>query len=134
MGFRIKRTKRDVEEIPLSSTADIAFLLIVFFLAASALLEFRGVVLPLPKKDAPPMQVLKKNLYRLKVLRSGAYEHDGKAISVRQIQVSMNEAYQGNRDLIISVRVHPEAPVDRIPRLVLLVQQLQIPRLSITAE
>ena len=134
MGFRIKRTSRTVEEIPLSSTADIAFLLIVFFLAASALLEFRGVVLPLPKKDAPPMQVLKKNLYRLKVTRSGAYDHDGRAMDMEEIRTSMAEAYRGNRELIISVRVHPEAPVDRIPRLVLLVQQLEIPRLSIGVE
>ena len=46
MAFRVKRKTREVEEIPLSSTADIAFLLIVFFLAASALLELRGVHAP----------------------------------------------------------------------------------------
>ena len=62
MALKIKRTTREAREISLASTADIAFLLIVFFLAASALLEMKGIQISLPEKDAPPMQVLRKDL------------------------------------------------------------------------
>ncbi len=69
--MKIRTKRRALEEIPLASTADIAFLLIVFYLAASSLLEFRGVQIPLPKKDAPPMQVLRKDIFRIKVNAAG---------------------------------------------------------------
>lgn len=134
MSFRIKRTGRSVEEIPLASTADIAFLLIVFFLAASALLELRGVSVPLPKKDAPPMQVLKKNLFRIQVRSNGDYEHDGKPASIEGLATGLRDAYSANKELIVAVRVHSEAPVEAIPRLIVVVQKLQIPRLSIGME
>jgi len=34
MAIKIKRKSRDPEEIPLASTADIAFLLIIFFFSS----------------------------------------------------------------------------------------------------
>lgn len=134
MAFKIKRTSREVEEIPLASTADIAFLLIVFFLAASALLELRGVVVPLPKKDAPPMQVLKKNLFRINIKSGGEYEHDGKQLELSALGEQMVQAFAGNPELIVAVKVSAQAPVEKIPQLVLVVQKAKINKLSIGME
>ncbi len=134
MALKVKRNTREVEEIPLSSTADIAFLLIVFFLAASALLEFRGIRIPLPKKDAPPMQILRKNLFKVYVKADGSFAQDGSTVTLDQLSERMQKAYASNAELIVAIRVEGEAPSDRVPMLVRRVQDAGILRLSIGME
>ena len=131
MAITIKRKTRAVEEIPLASTADIAFLLIVFFLAASALLELRGIQIPLPKKDAPPMQVLTKNLFKIYIDGKGSFVYEKNGIELDALQIKMREAFRANSELIISVRVDAEAPIEKVPELVQRVQQEGIERISI---
>ena len=134
MALKIKRNTREVEEIPLSSTADIAFLLIVFFLAASALLELRGVKIPLPKKDAPPMQVLKENLFKIYIQPDGRYTYEKTIIRLEDLSKKMDEAFRKNSELIIAIRVSPEAPANCIPEIVNSIQKLGIGKISIGME
>ena len=69
----IKRKDRPSPEIPLTSTADVAFLLLVFFLVAAsnqrdtgAALDLPGTVKTAPQDDARQLTlVVKQNLYQL---------------------------------------------------------------------
>ena len=131
MAFRIKRKTREVEEIPLSSTADIAFLLIVFFLAPSALLELRGVQMPLPVKDAPPMQILKDNVFKIGIAPDGGFSHDGRSYEFGALGELIAQRFQANSELVVVVRAHSEAPVHRVPEIIKLLQDLKITRVSI---
>ena len=129
--MRIGRKNREADEIPLSSTADIAFLLIVFFLAASALLEMRGVAIPLPKKNAPPMEIEEKNLFRVDIDESGQYLQDGKSMGLDQLQKDTQKAFKENKDLVVVIRPYPEAPTGSVPRLIRMLQDLKIQRVSL---
>ncbi|HBS05829.1 MAG TPA: hypothetical protein DEA96_12740 [Leptospiraceae bacterium] len=129
--MRIRRKNREADEIPLSSTADIAFLLIVFFLAASALLEMRGVAIPLPKKNAPPMEIEEKNLFRVDIDESGQYLQDGKSMGLDQLQKDTQKAFKENKDLVVVIRPYPEAPTGSVPRLIRMLQDLKIQRVSL---
>ncbi|MEQ9364909.1 MAG: biopolymer transporter ExbD [Leptospirales bacterium] len=131
MAFRVKRKGREVEEIPLASTSDIAFLLIVFFLAASALLELRGVQMPLPVKDAPPMQILKENVFKIGIAPDGGFSHDGTPYELPELGDIVAEQFKANSELVVVVRAHAEAPSRAIPEIVKLLQDLQIVRVSI---
>lgn len=128
---RIKRTTRSAEEIPLSSTADIAFLLIVFFLAASALLELRGVTLPLPKKDAPPMQILKENIYKIRIDEKGNYSHDNRQLTLKELKTNIEEAYSANKELVVVVRPEEQTPSQAIPGIIQVLRELNIVRVSV---
>lgn len=128
---KIKRTTRSAEEIPLSSTADIAFLLIVFFLAASALLELRGVTLPLPKKDAPPMQILKKNIYKIYIDKEGNYSHENQTYSLEELKADVEKAYAENDELVVVVRPQKETPAQSIPKVIQILRELNINRVSL---
>ena len=132
--IKIKRKASADEDIPLSSTADIAFLLIVFFLAASALLEFRGIRIPLPRPDAPPMQIETKNLFRVEVRKTGELRYEGRLRTLKDIQEAMRESYKTNKALVIVLRVDPEAPSESVPRIVKQVQEEGIRRISIGME
>ncbi len=129
--MRIRRKNREADEIPLSSTADIAFLLIVFFLAASALLEMRGVAIPLPKKNAPPMEIEEKNLFRVDIDETGQYLQDGKSMGLDQLQKDTEKAFKENKDLVVVIRPYPEAPTGSVPRLIRMLQDLKIQRVSL---
>lgn len=134
MAFKIRRKSRQSEEIPLASTADIAFLLIVFFLAASAILEMRGISIPLPQKDAPPMQILSQNIFRIEIDENGDFFHEGQRIEDVKLQEDIINAYEQNSELVAVVRVQPEAPSAAIPRIARLLQEGGIPRVSIGME
>lgn len=131
MAFRVKRKTREVEEIPLSSTADIAFLLIVFFLAASALLELRGVQMPLPVKDAPPMQILKENVFKIGIAPDGSFSHEQQNYELDELGELVAERNRENSELVVVVRADADAPARAIPQIVKLLQDLQIVRVSI---
>ncbi len=126
-----RRKRRVVEEIPLSSTSDIAFLLIVFFLAASALLEMRGVELPLPRKDAPPMQILKENLYKVKVNAAGALMIDGEAVELDEMRRDIQERRTENPELVVSVRVHADAPAQAVPGILQMLREIRMQQISL---
>ena len=134
MGLKIKRKTRNPEEIPLASTSDIAFLLIVFFLTASSLLEFRGIKLPLPKPDAPPMQILRENILRLYVDRSGAFSIDKRVMSLDELQLELRSAYQKNSELVVVLKVHPDAPSKRVPEVINRIQKEGITKFSMGIE
>ncbi|MBI40276.1 MAG: hypothetical protein CMF59_11800 [Leptospiraceae bacterium] len=129
--MRIRRKIREADEIPLSSTADIAFLLIVFFLAASALLEMRGVAIPLPKKNAPPMEIEEKNLFRVEISDDGQYIQDGNSVSLDQLKKETEKAFKENEDLVVVIRPFPDAPTGSVPRLIRMLQELNIQRVSL---
>jgi len=132
MAIKIKRKSRDPEEIPLASTADIAFLLIIFFLAASALLELKGVKLPLPKKDAPPMKIEKKNLLKLEMTKEEKFIYDNKTYELNDILTIMEEKFKQNPEIVFAIQVHPDCPSKVVPELIHGMKQKQLNKFSIT--
>lgn len=61
--------KRELQEINAGSMADIAFLLLVFFLVATTLATDQGVERSLPKKEenTPPVIIKQDNIFEIKV-------------------------------------------------------------------
>lgn len=134
MAFKIKRKKRPEEEIPLSSTADIAFLLIIFYMVGSALLELHGVQLQLPKKDAPPMEILKKDIMKLGVDKNGHFLHENKPYDAPALEKLVKEEHAKNKDLVIVLRISREAPSRAVPEIVHTLQNAGVTRLSMGLE
>ncbi|GIX41685.1 MAG: biopolymer transporter ExbD [Leptospiraceae bacterium] len=64
------RKKLQVEEISAASMSDLAFLLLIFFMVASVFYVKEGLISSLPKKDAKPKLVLRKNIYKFEVNRN----------------------------------------------------------------
>lgn len=62
----IKR-KSQLEEISAASMSDLAFLLLIFFMVASVFYVKEGLISTLPKKNAQPKLVLRKNVYKVDV-------------------------------------------------------------------
>lgn len=83
-----RRTKAD-PEIPSSAMADIAFLLLIFFLVTTTINADKGIYMQLPPKfdeNNPPPDINQRNLLNILVADDGNVLVDNEVMSVAQIR------------------------------------------------
>lgn len=102
MAFK-KRQKEDVE-IPSSSLADIAFLLLVFFLVCTTIDVDKGLRLVLPPMDVEDIEINKENITNILINDAGQVLLDNEEVSVRDIERIVREELSENDKLIISLK------------------------------
>ena len=103
------------DEIPSSSMADIAFLLLIFFLVTTTFPKDKGLALVLPEENEE-VEVSQKNILHIIILPTGQVairrgesqeEQMVRADAVKQI---WRQAVAENEKLIAAVKTHPDAP------------------------
>jgi biopolymer transport protein ExbD len=102
--MRIRRTYRSDARIPTASTADIAFLLIVFFMATTMFRVERGLTVVLPRAEtgvkAPrPMAV---HVY---VDGEGRISIDDQVVPLDTVASVLSQKLSENTDLIVGLTV-----------------------------
>jgi len=111
----MKKKNRPSGEIPTSSMADIAFLLLVFFLVTTVFDEQRGLRMVLPEADSE-VEVSQRNVLHIMIQPNGLVNiRRGEAPAVQQIQAHQlggiwRQEFAQNENLIASVKTSPEAP------------------------
>ena len=112
--LQIKKSKVS-DEVPTSSMADIAFLLLIFFLVTTVFPKDSGLAVVLPE-SAEEVQVSQRNILHLSVLPNGLVDvKRGESTQIQQVRANDVEAIwrQGvteNPNLIAAVKTHPNAP------------------------
>ena len=101
----IKKQRRPVEEINSSSMADIAFLLLVFFLVTTTISMDKGISLVLPS-EGNELEVNRKNIVNILMNESGKVLIDDKPTKVNAIRGIVERKLSGNPNLIFSVQTH----------------------------
>ena len=102
----IKKQRRPIEEINSSSMADIAFLLLVFFLVTTTISMDKGISLVLPS-EGNELEVNRKNIVNILMNESGKVLLDDKPTKVNAIRGIVERKLSGNPNLIFSVQTHP---------------------------
>ena len=115
----MRRTSKVEDKIPTASMADIAFLLLIFFLTSTVWDEEQGLQVVLPEKGPQSEQeVASRNLIFFLVqpdgsvmVRRGESEQEER-ITARQVQGVMRQALGANPDVIGVVQTSPRARYD----------------------
>lgn len=102
------------DEVPTSSTADIAFLLLIFFLVTTTFPKDKGlaIVLPEPGEEA---EVSQRNILHLIIQPTGLVDvRRGESQQVQQyrppeIEGLWRQEFAANENLIAAVKTHPDA-------------------------
>ena len=130
--MKIKRIKVS-EEIPSSSLADIAFLLLVFFIATTIFNVEKGLTLILPPKDAgTPKKVARKNVMVINSdARGNVYADDELVLNISQLSDKVKRRYEENDKLVVSIESHPESEYHVMVDILDEVKEAQVPRISI---
>jgi biopolymer transport protein ExbD len=111
----MKKKNRPSGEIPTASMADIAFLLLVFFLVTTIFDEQRGLRMVLPEADSE-VEVSQRNVLHIMIQPNGLVNiRRGEAPAVQTIQAAQlgaiwRQEFAQNQNLIASVKTSPEAP------------------------
>jgi biopolymer transport protein ExbD len=110
----LNRKERVSDEIPTASMADIAFLLLVFFLTTTVFNEERGLPIVLPEQ-AEEQEVSPKNLLFLivrpdgsVVVRRGESEQE-QVVSYREVDLILRQELAANPNLIAALQTDPDA-------------------------
>jgi biopolymer transport protein ExbD len=104
---------RPPEDIPDSAMADVAFLLLVFFLATTTIAEEFGLslILPARSQNQQRIQVNRDNVLVISTDPTGSVFYvDDKPTPVNQIQPIVKERLAGNDKLVVSVEPDRRAP------------------------
>ena len=95
-----------MQEINSSSMADIAFLLLVFFLVTTTISMDKGISLVLPS-EGNELEVNRKNIVNILMNESGKVLLDDKPTRVNDIKGKVERKLSSNPNLIFSVQTHP---------------------------
>lgn len=103
---------RPPDEIPGSAMSDVAFLLLVFFIATTTVAEEFGLNLILPAKAAgTAQQVNRQNVMVISTDVSGQiFLVDDVPTPLEQIEMIVKEREAANPKLVVSVEVDRQAP------------------------
>jgi biopolymer transport protein ExbD len=111
----IEKKSRVESEIPSASMADIAFLLLIFFLTTTVFNEEKGLELLLPEAKAEEIQVSQRNMLHIivqdngmVVLRKGKNPEEA-PVSVDGLADRMRQEISMNPLIIAAVKTVPEA-------------------------
>ncbi len=102
----IEKKRRDLQEINSSSMADIAFLLLVFFLVTTTISMDKGISLVLPS-EGNEMEVNKNNIVNILVNEAGKVLLDDKPTNLKDIKALAEKRISQNDKIIFSVQTHP---------------------------
>jgi biopolymer transport protein ExbD len=121
--MRLMRRKRESPEIPLASTADVAFLLLIFFIATTVFSIDEGLPLILPARGSSVVKVSVKNVARIVVHEDGTVTVDKKVVPVDSISGIVRGMIAQNDKLVVSLETHPRC---RYGRMVRVLDQLKL--------
>lgn len=117
MNFR--RGKREVPGLNTTSTADISFILLVFFLVISSMDSTKGVFKQLPPEDKAKTEEVtemdRRNVMDISIWGEGDVRVDGKPVDVRRLQGMVEKFVAGCPDRtthVVSIKMLPTSKYD----------------------
>ncbi|MEJ2539325.1 MAG: biopolymer transporter ExbD [Gemmatimonadota bacterium] len=103
------------DEVPTSSMADIAFLLLIFFLVTTVFPKDSGLPIVLPE-ESEEVEVNQKNILHIVIQPNGVVEvrrgesQQVQTVTPNDIEGIWRQDVASNPNLIAGVKTHPDAP------------------------
>lgn len=107
--MKLRRTEVP-SEIPTSSMADVAFLLIIFFLVASFYSVTRGIQFSLPKHDEEALTAEPEAAVLIEIASNGALTVDGRPLGLKELQGYLAPRLQRNPNKSVILQTSLAAP------------------------
>ena len=126
----ILKRKRKVDEVNSSSMADIAFLLLVFFLVTTTISMDKGINIILPA-DGSEKEVDKNNLVNIAMNDQGKILVDDSPKLLREIKLLAEKRIAANSKIIFSVSTHERTKYQDYVRLLDELKKAKATRISI---
>ena len=117
-------------DIPTSSMADIAFLLLIFFLVTTTIDMDKGLGMVLPA-EGEELEINKKNILNCLINSAGSVLLGGEPVEVRNLSRVVRQKIAENDKLVISVKAHKAANYNDYIRVIDQLKDANATRISI---
>ena len=126
------KTKRRFKggDIPTSSMADIAFLLLIFFLVTTTIDMDKGLGMVLPA-EGEELEINKKNILNCLINSAGSVLLGGEPVEIRNLSRVVRQKIAENDKLVISVKAHKAANYNDYIRVIDQLKEANATRISI---
>lgn len=108
--MKINRKNQVTDEIPTSSMADIAFLLIIYFMLTTTFAATRGIDFALPKEEDNPPVVEKEESVLIEILPDGNLLVDQEPMAREAVLDYLAPKLERNPRKPVIIRPDPSAP------------------------
>ena len=127
----INKSRRPAQEINSSSMADIAFLLLIFFLVTTTIDTDKGLGIVLPPPGDIEIEIRKENILNCLINSQGKVLLDEEPTTVDQIHRIVGQKLRKNDKLIISLKAHPKTSYNDYVRVIDQLKMADAKRISI---
>ena len=117
-------------EIPTSSMADIAFLLLIFFLVTTTIDMDKGLGMVLPA-EGEELEINKKNILKCLINSTGNVLLGGEGVEIKNLSKTIRQKIAENDKLVISVKAHKASSYKDYVRVIDQLKQANATRISI---
>ena len=117
-------------EIPTSSMADIAFLLLIFFLVTTTIDMDKGLGMVLPA-EGEELEINKKNILNCLINSTGNVLLGGEGVEIKNLSKTIGQKIAENDKLVISVKAHKASSYKDYVRVIDQLKQANATRISI---
>ncbi len=111
--MKLRERIRPEAEIPTASMADIAFLLIIFFMVTTIFSAEKGLQIVLPEKGSE-VKVKKGNVAHIVIEADGEIYLNDELIELQVLRPTVEQMLIENDSLAFSMKTHPEAQYSRL--------------------
>ena len=126
-----KKRRFKAEGIPTSSMADIAFLLLVFFLVTTTIDTDKGLGIVLPPPGDMEIEIRKENILNCLINSQGKVLLDEEPTNIDQIHRIVGQKLRANDKLIVSVKAHPKTAYNDYVKVIYQLKMADAKRISI---
>ena len=133
----VEKKKKRSHEIPTSSMADIAFLLLIFFLVTTTMDMDKGIPMVLPERGGE-VKINPKNIAKILVNASGDVLFDGEVVMDMELRDLLETRLKergldadGKPKLIVSIKTDRETEYDRYITILDIVKEAGATKISI---
>ena len=110
MGGGFKRKSKAASEIPSSSLADMAFLLLIFFMVSTTFRKEQDRDVTFPEAEATKkLDEPRKNVLHIFVERDGRVFINDAVVPMETVNAVVQPLYEENRELVIVLRADADA-------------------------
>ena len=112
MAVTKRKRKESLGEVTMASTADISFLLLIFFIVSTIFAEEQGLIMILPGKQDTKDDVVKvkeSNIAAIRINYDNSITLDRKPVEINQIKNLIEARILANDKTVVVLETHPDA-------------------------
>ena len=132
--MRFSRKSRVGAMVPTASMADIAFLLLVFFMVSTVFVRFRGIPVTLPEAEKIEKLEMRRHVTSIWVGANGAINIDDRLVGLDQVGAIIHAKVTANPRLVISVKGDGRAPFGEVSDVIQELRKVEALRVSFATD